>query len=37
MREAIDGIFYASNVATRDRMDSADFARIQKRFYLPIL
>lgn len=37
MREAIDGIFYASNVATRDRMDSADFARFQKRFDLPIL
>lgn len=37
MREPIDGIFYASNVATRDRMNAEDFRRFQKPFDLPIL
>ncbi len=37
MREPIDGIFYASNVATRDRMNSDEFRRFQKPFDLPVL
>jgi len=37
MREPIDGIFYASNVATRDRMNADDFRRFQAPFDLPIL
>ncbi len=37
MREPIDGIFYASNVATHDRLTVADFRRFQAPFDLPIL
>jgi uroporphyrinogen decarboxylase len=37
MRGSIDGIFYASNVATHDRMNADDFRRFQKPFDVPIL
>jgi len=37
MREEVDGIFYASNVATRDKLSADDFERFQRPFDLPIL
>jgi uroporphyrinogen decarboxylase len=37
MHERVDGIFYASNVATRDRLTPQDFERFQRPFDLPIL
>ncbi|MCC6197133.1 MAG: hypothetical protein IT518_21970 [Burkholderiales bacterium] len=37
MDEEIDGIFYATNMATRDRLSPADFERFQRPFDLPIL
>jgi len=37
MKEPIDGIFYASNVATADKLSAADFERFQRPFDLPIL
>ena len=37
MREPIDGIFYASNIATRDHLDVEQFRRFQAPFDLPIL
>ena len=37
MREPIDGLFYASNVATRDRMNADDFRRFQAPYDVPIL
>lgn len=37
MQEDVDGIFYASNLATRDKLTPEDFERFQRPFDLPIL
>ena len=37
MDAGLDGIFFATTAATRDRMDAAQFERYERQFALPIL